>query len=365
MVRVQFLFAFLVFTLIAVDVSASEEAEAVEKTPPVATDVVADTDGEANLGIAGMSPSGPCGEDSCPMDAGCSPLGEECCSYWSVEAGAIFLNRNRANARPSAKFYGAGPGQTAPGLIFDMANADIGTAAGYDMTVTRCFGPCWDLEARYFQIGGWNDSQSFNQYTQTYVSAYNTIQTTDSPSYAYSSRLYNIEMNLRWKQFDRIPFLMGFRTLGLDENFRIISNGARDTTWAETSTNNNLYGMQIGIEPVLWDRCGRFRLEGTLKAGLYGNTAHQRTQFPTVGGEWNSRVEGSPSFVGELGLIGSYQLNKCWSIRGGYEVMWITDVALAPDQSSGIFFGAPPIGVMNDKASAFYYGATASLERRF
>jgi hypothetical protein len=214
-------------------------------------------------------------------------------------------------------------------------------------------------------MDGWNDSRSFQDYTRTSVSAYNFTESTTAPGYSYSSRMYNVELNLRWKQFERVPLLMGFRTLGVDENYRIISNGGLNTTWAETDTNNGLYGMQIGAEPVLWNRCGRFRLDGTIKAGLYGNTEHQRTRFPTVGGQWENYVEGSPSFVGEIGLIGTYQLNKCWSIRGGYEVLWLTSVVLAPDQASSISFGAPPIGVMNDNATLFYYGARASVERRF
>ena len=45
--------------------------------------------------------------------------------------------------------------------------------------------------------------------------------------------------------------------------------------------------------------------------------------------------------------------------------MWITNVALAPDQAATVQFGAPPRARMYDKATAFYYGATASVERKF
>ena len=92
---------------------------------------------------------------------------------------------------------------------------------------------------------------------------------------------------------------------------------------------------------------------------------HQRTTFPLVSGQLRQRHRTVPSFVGEVGLIGNVSLNKCWSLRAGYEVMWITNVALAPDQAATVQFGAPPTGGMYDKATAFYYGATASIERKF
>ena len=87
-------------------------------------------------------------------------------------------------------------------------------------------------------------------------------------------------------------------------------------------------------------------------------------RFPWSAGNWTA-PQTVPSFVGEVGLIGNVSLNRCWSLRAGYEVMWITNVALAPDQAATVQFGVPPTGGMYDKATAFYYGATASIERKF
>ena len=43
-----------------------------------------------------------------------------------------------------------------------MANSGLGTAAGPDITLSRCLGSCWDLEARYFQIDGWRNAKVFS-----------------------------------------------------------------------------------------------------------------------------------------------------------------------------------------------------------
>jgi hypothetical protein len=157
----------------------------------------------------------------------------------------------------------------------------------------------------------------------------------------------------------------GFRMLGLDEQFRTGST-LTGPLWTDTTTNNVLCGGQIGAEPVFWNRCGWFRLEGLVKAGLFGNCAHQRTLFPTAGQGLESRADSVPAFVGELGLTGVCKLNNCWSFRGGYEVLWITNTALAPDQSASVQSVTGGLtGYINDKATAFYHGATASIERRF
>ncbi len=364
MVRVQLFLGASLLSIAVASVAVGEGLASVEDPiMRVSADTVVDSSVDSGIGYGD---AGVCGDACCPMDADCGcPSTTGCCFPWSVKAGVIFLNRDRADNPPSARVYGSTTGQTAPTQVFDMRDSDLGTAVGPDITLTRCFGECWDLEARFFQLDAWNDSNRFDQYARTSVTAYGVAADATSPVMAYSSQLYNVELNMRWKHFDRLPLLMGFRTLGLDEQFQIFTNGSIATPWAVTETNNGLYGLQIGMEPVLWDRGSRFRLDGTIKAGVYGNSVHQRTQFPMVGGELNSRLEGSASFVGEIGLIGSVQLNKYWSIRGGYEVMWLTNVALAPDQSATITYGASPFGVTDDHAIAFYYGATASIERRF
>jgi hypothetical protein len=350
MVRFQFPRMVLVCTVVSFGTLGVPYSTAGERVRPASMDLVAETPGQVDAGYAEAET----GVDSCPTVA-------ECDSVWTVKAGAIFLSRDRADGRPSAKVYTA---NTAPLLLYDMASATVGTAAGPDIMLTRCLGPCWDVEARYFQVDGWNSSYSVTDRYGERVSAYGRTDTSGiTTSLAYSSRLYNFEANLRWKCIEQLPLLIGFRTLGLDERFQI-GNTNSITPWAITSTNNALYGAQVGVEPILWDRGGRFQLEGLLKAGIYGNCAHQRTTFPGVG-IVDIRTDGVPSYVGEIALTGVYKLNKYWSMRAGYEVMWITNVALAPDQAASMHYSMSPTGTMDDKAIAFYYGVTANVERRF
>ncbi len=359
MARSQLALAISLCTIVSLGIPSMNGLHAADGVVPATTDLAADASENVETGYAEACACEPdaCGPDSCEPD--CCPTSlTGCCPAWTVEAGVIFLSRDNAKAQPSPKIMS--PSQN--GAVYDSAQSGLGTAVGPDLSLARCISPCFDIQARYFQIDGWNDTNTFGDLGRGYLMGYNTTVLTQDPTVSYSSRLYNVELNLRWKQWKRMPFIMGFRTLGLDETFQVAS---LDTPVVRTSTNNGLYGMQIGVEPVLWDQCGRFRVEGLVKAGIFGNSTRQRTVFYQADQEFAHNSDGVPSCVAELGLVGVYSLNKCWSLRAGYEVMWLTSVALAPDQTSSVTYGVPVTGVTYDKATAFYYGATARLERRF
>ena len=63
------------------------------------------------------------------------------------------------------------------------------------------------------------------------------------------------------------------------------------------------------------------------------------------------------SFLGELGLNASYQLSRHCSLSGGYEVMWIDNVALAADSVASIQRSDDSFW----HGGAFYHGALAGV----
>jgi hypothetical protein len=68
--------------------------------------------------------------------------------------------------------------------------------------------------------------------------------------------------------------------------------------------------------------------------------------------------------VGELGLSGTYQLTRVLTVRGGYNLMWIAGVALAPDQLD--FTDLPSSGTALDRGGGiFLHGANVGLEARW
>jgi hypothetical protein len=115
--------------------------------------------------------------------------------------------------------------------------------------------------------------------------------------------------------------------------------------------NNNLIGFQIGGRHDLWQPWRRFTVEGSLNGGVYYNHIKRTDQMsvtttdftpgaapgdPTVVNTTNitNNVVSEPSnvaYVCEAALTGVCRLNKCWTCRAGYQILWIDGVSLAED----------------------------------
>jgi len=170
-------------------------------------------------------------------------------------------------------------------------------------------------------------------------------------------------------------WLVGFRYLNLNERLRIY--GERDqigqdgifreeTGVYNIRTNNNLYGAQVGARMRHWGE--RWGWEATGKAGIFGNDAQQE-QYVIDYEQFAVRPLTSAStdraaFVGELNLTGIYRLNENWNLRAGYNAMWISGVALAPNQLD--FSGELPAGnQLSSNGSVFLHGVSCGVEARW
>ena len=100
-----------------------------------------------------------------------------------------------------------------------------------------------------------------------------------------------------------------------------------------TTTNNNLYGLQIGADGKLFD-WGRFSIDGLVKTGIYDNNADEITAVSVVHKQVRSASASTNhgAFAGEAGLLCEYQLAKGLLLKAGYEVMLLEGVALRLDK---------------------------------
>jgi hypothetical protein len=122
--------------------------------------------------------------------------------------------------------------------------------------------------------------------------------------------------------------------------------------------DNNLIGFQLGSRFDVWHPIERLTLEGFLNAGVYYNRVTRSnlmsvttTQFTnddtTTPATDESRVDVSTSSnldishpsevatIGEASLTGVYRLNRCWALRGGYQVLWLSGISTAQDAFLG------------------------------
>ena len=141
---------------------------------------------------------------------------------------------------------------------------------------------------------------------------------------------------------------------------------------------NNLMGFQLGLLHDSWRVNRRLSLEGFVNSGVYYN----KIKFTNLMGVFTtqviaddtstvtvdeSRIDFSDavnndvreyseiSYVAEASLMGVCRLNKCWALRGGYQVLWIANVHLAD---------AAYLGDENEAEDLLFHGWHAGVECR-
>ena len=168
-------------------------------------------------------------------------------------------------------------------------------------------------------------------------------------------------------------WFVGFRYLNLTERFRLRgernldqNDGGTETGFYDVRTQNNLFGPQIGARVRRWNQ--RLGWEATGKVGIFGNDAQQRQELYDFS-DFNMVTEngasgGQVAFLGELNFTGIYRLNDVWNLRGGYNLIWIGGVALAPDQLD--FNYEIPAGDRLDRTGGLLlHGVSCGIEARW
>ncbi|MGO9773809.1 MAG: BBP7 family outer membrane beta-barrel protein [Roseiarcus sp.] len=143
-----------------------------------------------------------------------------------------------------------------------------------------------------------------------------------------------------------------------------------------TSTRNDLYGAQIGVDAKLLE-LRRFSIDGVIKAGVFDNNAEQTTVVSMAKQLYTAQATtNAAAFVGEADLQVKYQLAKGLALKVGYEALWLDGVALAPGQIRETYTTSPspaspstPVSAralgVNCGSNVLFQGATAGLEYSF
>lgn len=273
---------------------------------------------------------------------------------WSVYAGAIFLHRDN-------------PKVAAP-LGFDALGFDVGTRSGVDIDIRRRLGERHELQVRYFGIDGWSE-----QLADT-----GTIGLTDWATLGdYATGLHSTEINLRSRWNDFVTVLGGFRWVELNEQVNYQLNTVTNipgfppffpptsipADFAQRSgTRNHLYGAQIGMDVLLWDRGGPLTVNTELKAGVYSNLAKNSGSLESpIGDIVGDGRTYHTAFLGELGINARYQLTRSWALRAGYQLLWLEGVAVVNENQVDALLA----GEVNTGGSPFYHGAMVGTELRW
>jgi hypothetical protein len=273
---------------------------------------------------------------------------------WYGSAGVVFLHRDRPSA---GTIIGALPSGTP--AFSRGSDFEFGWTAGPDLTIARRIG-CNDfVEGRYFSSEGSGDTRFVTP--GPFIGAGFTGPGDTTIFGRNSTRLDSGEINWRRQAADRLALLAGFRWAELDDGatYKIGPTAAADYNYI-----NHLFGGQIGADWALTNRLDRLQLDVAGKVGVYGNRADGGvTQL--VGGSPVQSFVGqgtATAFLGELDCSASYALTNHIAVRGGYQLLWLTDLALATDAANRSLVNPTLLQTVSSNGQLFYQGATLSVD---
>jgi hypothetical protein len=138
-------------------------------------------------------------------------------------------------------------------------------------------------------------------------------------------------------------FLVGLRYLQMDERFGYVTQsslpaGVGTVNRALINTNNDMFGVQIGMMSQFATYWENGWIDFEVKGGIYDNEAELRSAFQGANGSGTvvSNFVGTDShdrtaFLGEVSLNYNHQVTTNLSMRLGYNAYWLSGVALASE----------------------------------
>ena len=268
------------------------------------------------------------------------------CPCWTVRGGAVFLRRSSNRAVPIAL---GTPSYNSRDLGFDHEPGPYVSFIRHGI-----FQSCWDLEATYFGVDSFAAAATTADLDFLLTTPNIFVPGVTPGRTDYYSDLHSVELNLRRSWNDWLTLMGGFRWFNVNE---IMNTDIGGVATHRIDVDNQLYGVQFGADAYLWGR-GNLSLEGYGKLGVYANNSDARTTTVGIGGGVLPVIvaaEDHAAFAGELGLTSVYDLTDRWSLRGGYQLLWLDGVALAPEQldNMDITTGAASVDF---RQTAFYHG---------
>jgi hypothetical protein len=172
----------------------------------------------------------------------------------------------------------------------------------------------------------------------------------------YQSDLQSGELNLRLREWGGLVPVVGVRWYQLTEELELFE-AAAPSSGVLSEVDNDLFGVQAGIRAPLWTRGGWFRVETTIKLGLFAIETNLYADTHTAAGPTLvlDRSFDSTAVASEIHLTAVWQVSDWLAFRAGYTGIWLTDVALAADQSDN-FDLATGAGVLDRSTLAMHGG---------
>lgn len=307
------------------------------------------------------------------------PWGED--PLWSGRAEALLLWRSNPQGYPLFNFFDGAPA----GEALNASDFSSGMAAGPRFTLFRHTGDDGAIEFNYFRVQSFASNERLPDTVGGYqlnntgqsIFCCPSVTPLNSVSGGLTSAFQSFELNRRIPTQGRLQWLAGFRWVQWNEQMQLDTVSAvvgSPTKAYQTTTNNDLYGLQIGADSILYGLGGPFRVEGLAKSGVFYNRAAQASSNAYSGDSFqpaynlgNRSSVGRAAFVGELGATGVYDISEWLSVRVGYAAFWLGGLALSSNQfDNQCICPLDPVRTATDTGgSVFVHGLTLGLEGRW
>lgn len=280
--------------------------------------------------------TGACCGSGCGGCGGCGP-------QWAVGVDWMFLGRSVPDSHQALVECNCTHPHEAR---FTANDFDPGWSSGARVRAyRRCkCGP--DYEFTYLEMDEWNDNRHFAGDLTVLCCPIG-----DGTAYA------NFDSTLRGAEFNSFTdcdcwtrFLVGIRWIQLDESSELGGTGTLGSQYHAVDANNNLFGAQIGLNRLILDNGGPWKVDLEILTGLYANIMDVDRVGCACGSSQDNTSLGS---ISEIELAGAYAINCCWSFNVGAHFLWLSGVASAPEQfyhehyiydDSTVFFAGGSLG---------------------
>jgi hypothetical protein len=190
-----------------------------------------------------------------------------------------------------------------------------------------------------------------------------------------------LQPNGRWRRECKpgtyMSYMAGLRYMTVGDGLVWHASGAVDNSNTgkqiftagnyNVQTENDMLGLQIGAD-MTFRRC-KWSWGVHSKVGPYVNFARCLQEINSSGAGdpfgfvlFNDRfnvLKQKVALIGEVGFEANYKFTPNFTGRVAYDFMWISGIALAPEQ---LQFSATPEGTINTNGNIFSQGLTMGLE---
>jgi hypothetical protein len=329
--------------------------------------------------------------------------------WFYVQAEAMILRRETTNTNfPATSLGVAGP------VIAQLQNLNFPYERGVKVTLGHRCNDCWSIEGVYF-----GQHEFFDQFIVAdpagrlfgVLNRFGTAQqpifpsppfpprfgignATNTQSGDYRTRESNYELNAVRDLIDfplgdaadasslRVAGIAGLRYFRLREEFSLRTRGSNTAGLPPdpmaradyiVDTTDDAFGAQIGtrLSLKLWDRLtfsteGKFAVLalGAEQTSIAAFAFFQPTFIPGVLFAGDRTLV--TSYLGEITGSVAYQVTKYLTVRGGVDIFWLNNRALAPDQvDANATINNRITPMINTKGTTMFYGYTIGAEFTF